>query len=200
MIVLDADIDAILFLRSGNVSITKSRNSNKAPTSFCSSCKRSTMNTQLAKHIYGIAHNRFFHFFEAKSNEQKYTLFTCVGYVIKYAVIVNFRNTIFNSSQRLTDKMNFNAKNIASMEITWIIYVIRPNQWQIAYLSTDFPNWSLLWAVQSKMKTRKWSLNCTRVHCVVHTNSTPHRWRSLSQLKSQTCFLLCPPWKMFSAN
>lgn len=39
VIVLDADIDAILFLRSGNVSITKSRNSNKAPTSFCSSCE-----------------------------------------------------------------------------------------------------------------------------------------------------------------
>lgn len=39
MIVLDAVIDAILFLRSGNVSMTKSRNSNNAPTSFCSSCK-----------------------------------------------------------------------------------------------------------------------------------------------------------------
>lgn len=38
VIVLDADIDAILCLRSGNVSITKSRNSNRAPTSFCNSC------------------------------------------------------------------------------------------------------------------------------------------------------------------
>lgn len=37
--VLDADIEAILFLRSGNVSMTKSRNSNNAPTSFCNSCK-----------------------------------------------------------------------------------------------------------------------------------------------------------------
>lgn len=35
--VLDADIEAILFLRSGKVSMTKSRNSNSAPTSFCSS-------------------------------------------------------------------------------------------------------------------------------------------------------------------
>lgn len=39
VIVLDAEIDAILFLRSGNVSMTKSRNSNKAPTSFCNSCE-----------------------------------------------------------------------------------------------------------------------------------------------------------------
>lgn len=39
MIVLDAVIDAILFLRSGNVSMTKSRNSNNAPTSFCNSYK-----------------------------------------------------------------------------------------------------------------------------------------------------------------
>lgn len=37
VIVFDAEIDAILCLRSGNVSMTKSRNSNKAPTSFCSS-------------------------------------------------------------------------------------------------------------------------------------------------------------------
>lgn len=39
VIVLDADIDAILFLRSGNVSMTRSRNSNNAPTSFCNSCE-----------------------------------------------------------------------------------------------------------------------------------------------------------------
>lgn len=38
VIVLFAPDDAILCLRSGKVSITKSRNSNKAPTSFCSSC------------------------------------------------------------------------------------------------------------------------------------------------------------------
>lgn len=37
VIVFDAEIDAILCLRSGNVSMTKSRNSNNAPTSFCNS-------------------------------------------------------------------------------------------------------------------------------------------------------------------
>lgn len=37
--VLHAPDDAILFLRSGNVSMTKSRNSKRAPTSFCSSWK-----------------------------------------------------------------------------------------------------------------------------------------------------------------
>lgn len=45
-------------------------------------------------------------------------LFTCVEYARQYTVIVNFRKTIFNSSQRLTVEMNFNAKNIASIKIT----------------------------------------------------------------------------------
>lgn len=159
VIVLDPDIDDILCLRSGNVSITKSRNSNKAPTSFCSSC-----NAEKKRKLNYCKTNRIsFRNENEKKTQKSFTFLTWFEYVNKHTVTVTLRITILINSQRPTVTMNFKAKSVASIKFNSIINI--SNRTQVSSHGDDsnsnfqfflcFSRWPMTLATHRVHKTQK---------------------------------------------